>query len=60
MQQGQCESNQPTPTTCTDISGVVRIKKGNEADLLAAVATVGPVAVNVDASSNSFRVRLNS
>ena len=38
------------------ISGVVRIRSGSESDLLAAVATVGPVAVNVDASSNTFRV----
>ena len=38
------------------MSGVVRIESGSESDLLAAVATVGPVAVNVDATSNTFRV----
>ena len=38
------------------MSGVVNIKSGSEEDLLAAVATVGPIAVNVDGSSNGFRV----
>ena len=38
------------------MSGVVSIKSGSEQDLLAAVATVGPIAVAVDASSNGFRV----
>lgn len=38
------------------MSGVVNIKSGSEGDLLAAVATVGPIAVNVDGSSNGFRV----
>lgn len=38
------------------MSGVMSIKSGSEQDLLAAVATVGPIAVTVDASSNGFRV----
>lgn len=58
MQQGQCESGHSSPAT--DITGMVHIKRGSEADLLAAVATVGPVAVNVDASSKLFRVSIKS
>lgn len=38
------------------MSGVVSIKSGSEQELLAAVATVGPIAIAVDASSNGFRV----
>ena len=38
------------------MSGVVSIKSGSEQDLLVAVATVGPIAIAVDASSNGFRV----
>lgn len=38
------------------MSGILNIESGNEHDLLAAVATVGPVAAAVDASSNAFRV----
>ncbi len=40
------------------MSGIVRIKSGDESSLMAAVTSVGPVAVAVDASSNAFRVRL--
>ena len=39
------------------MSGVVNIKSGSEEDLLAAVATVGPTAVVIDARSNGFRVQ---
>lgn len=39
------------------MSGAVNIKSGSEQELLAAVATVGPIAVAVDGSSNAFRVR---
>ena len=38
------------------MSGVVNIKSGSEADLHAAVATVGPISITVDGSSNGFRV----
>lgn len=38
------------------MSGIVLIKSGYENDLQAAVASIGPVAVSVDASSSSFRV----
>ena len=35
---------------------MVSIDAGNEQQLLEAVATVGPVAAAVDATSNAFRV----
>ena len=35
---------------------MVRIKKGSESDLMAAVANVGPVSVAIDGNSNAFRV----
>ena len=38
------------------MTGVLHIERGNEHALLAAVATVGPVSVSVDASPNTFRV----
>ncbi len=41
------------------MSGIVRIKSGDESSLMAAVTSVGPVAVAVDASSNAFRVCFN-
>ena len=40
------------------MSGSVSIASGNEDDLLAAVATVGPISAVVDAASNAFRVRV--
>jgi len=39
-----------------EISGSVKIKEGNEHNLMAAVANAGPIAVGVDASSKAFRV----
>ena len=42
------------------ISGSVRVPSGSESDLLAAVATAGPVAVAVDASSKAFRVCMST
>ena len=39
------------------ISGSIQVKSGDEYSLLVAVATAGPVAVGVDASSKAFRVR---
>ena len=38
------------------IDGIVSIDKGNESDLQAALANVGPVSVAIDANSRSFRV----
>ena len=38
------------------INGSRVIEQGNEDDLKAAVAKVGPIAVAVDASSSAFRV----
>ena len=40
------------------MSGVIKISEGDEKQLLEAVATVGPVAVAVDATSKAFRVCL--
>ena len=37
-------------------SGVVEIQSSNEYDLQAAVASMGPVAVSVDANTYAFRV----
>ena len=38
------------------MSGVIKITPGDEKQLMEAVATVGPVAAAVDATSNTFRV----
>ena len=38
------------------MSGIVKITPGDEQQLLEAVATVGPVAAAVDATSKAFRV----
>jgi hypothetical protein len=38
-------------------SGFVQIKSGDESALLAAVYSVGPIAVAVDARSKAFKVR---
>lgn len=54
MQQSSCTFNKNNIGAC--ISGSVKIASGSESDLLAAVATAGPVAVAVDASSKAFRV----
>lgn len=40
-----------------EISGSIQIKSGDETSLMGAVASAGPVAVGVDASSKAFRVR---
>lgn len=54
FQQSSCLFNKDN--TGARISGSVKIPGGSETDLLAAVATAGPVAVAVDASSKAFRV----
>ena len=55
-QQGQCHYN--SSQSGASMSGSVSIASGNEDDLLAAVATVGPISAVVDATSNAFRVCL--
>ena len=39
-----------------DITGIITILQGSEYHLQTALASAGPIAVAVDASSNSFRV----
>ncbi|CAF1620603.1 unnamed protein product [Adineta steineri] len=36
-------------------TGYTRIKKHNETDLQAAIATIGPIAISIDASQSSFQ-----
>ncbi|CAF2791971.1 unnamed protein product [Rotaria sp. Silwood2] len=38
-----------------NLTGYVRIEKHSETDLQAAIATVGPIAVSIDASQSSFQ-----
>ena len=40
------------------MSGIIRIKSGSESALQAALYSVGPIAVAVDARSNAFKVSL--
>lgn len=53
FQDDQCRY-QPSQSGAID-SGFVDIPQGNEKKLKAAVATVGPVAVAIDASNESFQ-----
>ena len=54
FQDGKCMFNPAnvgaTETSCMDI------KVGSEDDLQAAVATVGPISVAIDASHSSFQM----
>ncbi len=54
LQQGQCKYD--SAFSGAKISGSVTISSGNEANLQAAVASTGPVAVAVDGSNKAFRV----
>ncbi len=40
------------------MSGMISLPSGNEKELLAAVATVGPVSIMMDGASNAFRVSI--
>jgi len=51
---GQCRYKSTT-TGATDI-GFVDIKSGSESDLEAAIATIGPISVAIDASRMSFQL----
>ena len=56
LQQGVCQyTRKHYGGTMT---AYVAIQSGNEHDLMSAVARIGPIAVAVDASSKSFRVRM--
>ena len=54
MQQSSCQYS--SKNSGASATGVISIASGSETDLLAAVATVGPVAIAVDANTNAFRV----
>ena len=56
MQQGTCVASGVPQYGA--MSGVIKISQEDEKQLMEAVATVGPVAAAVDATSNSFRVGL--
>ncbi|XP_065343397.1 procathepsin L-like [Cloeon dipterum] len=55
-QDGKCRFN-ASNIGATD-SGFVDIEEGNEDKLKEAVATIGPISVAIDASSDSFRIYL--
>ncbi len=42
------------------MSGIIRIKSGDESSLLSALYSVGPIAVAVDGRSNAFKVNYYS
>ncbi|GIX82496.1 cathepsin L [Caerostris extrusa] len=50
--QGQCNFREGN--VVASVTGYVEIPSGDEAALLEAVATVGPIAVAIDSSSDSF------
>ena len=55
LQQGACIATGDPLNGA--MSAFIKISAGDEQELLKAVATMGPVAVAVDATSNAFRVR---
>lgn len=58
MQQSSCQYN--SKYIGATASGVVAISSNSESELMAAVATMGPVAVAVDANTYAFRVRMHN
>lgn len=52
-EDGKCHYN-PSSSGATD-RGFVDVESGSEADLKAALATVGPISVAIDASHESFQ-----
>lgn len=50
---GTCRFN--SKTVATDVTNYVDIKTGSEDDLQDAIATIGPIAVAIDASHSSFQ-----
>ena len=57
-QQKSC--NFTTENVGATMSGIVMIRSGYEYDLQAAVASVGPVAAAVDATTTGFRVNTHT
>ena len=53
-QQYSCKYDKSCKAATT--SGIVRIPRGSETSLLAAVSSVGPVSVAIDASQRAFIV----
>jgi hypothetical protein len=51
-QDGFCRANVTAPTV--RVTGYVNVTSGSEAALMAAVATVGPISISIDASLDSF------
>ena len=58
LQQSSCRYS--SDGKGAEMSGTVSITSGSEDELQSAVAYIGPVAVAVDASSNAFRVCVNT
>lgn len=56
MQQATCRYKKKESGTA--MSGMVSLPSGDEKELLAAVATVGPVSIVIDGGTNAFRVSI--
>eukprot|EP00632_Arachnochrysis_sp_CCMP2950_P014571 CAMPEP_0185691332 /NCGR_PEP_ID=MMETSP1164-20130828/1752_1 /TAXON_ID=1104430 /ORGANISM="Chrysoreinhardia sp, Strain CCMP2950" /LENGTH=375 /DNA_ID=CAMNT_0028357983 /DNA_START=31 /DNA_END=1158 /DNA_ORIENTATION=- len=50
----QCAAQQDQPSPVANVTGFVRLPRNEYAPLLAAVATIGPIAVSVDASWTGY------